>query len=79
MSNLAVCLGAAPKFRLDETEAIAIITHHIETIRERWTSICDEAALSEVDRKLFWGRMFLNPFIFEGTPQAISRLARPYS
>ncbi|EHD19588.1 MULTISPECIES: type II toxin-antitoxin system HipA family toxin [Brenneria] len=78
MSNLAVCLSAAPKFRLNESEAIAIITHHIETVRERWTSICDEAALSEVDRKLFWGRMFLNPFIFESTPQAISRLARPY-
>ncbi|MEA9392364.1 type II toxin-antitoxin system HipA family toxin [Acerihabitans sp. TG2] len=75
MSNLAVCLSAAPKFRLNETEAIEIITHHIETVRARWTSICDEVALSEVDRKLFWRRMFLNPFIFEGAPEAILRLA----
>ncbi|MFE8150766.1 HipA domain-containing protein [Brenneria goodwinii] len=75
MSNLAVCLEAAPKFLLNETEAIEIITHHIEIVRARWTSICDEVALNEVDRKLFWGRMFLNPFIFEGTPEAISRLA----
>ncbi|ANF59421.1 type II toxin-antitoxin system HipA family toxin [Halotalea alkalilenta] len=75
MSNLAVCLDAAPKFLLERNEAVEIITHHIETVRARWTSICDEVGLSEVDRKLFWSRMFLNPFVFEGTPKAISRLA----
>lgn len=76
MSNLAVCLKAAPKFLLDETKATAIITHQIKTLHAHWTSICDEVALSEVDRKLFWKRMFLNPFIFEGTPEAIAQLAQ---
>ncbi len=75
MINLAVCLKAATKFLLKEAEAIEIITHHIETVHMRWTSVCDEAALSEADRQLFWRWMFLNPFIFEGTPEAISRLA----
>ena len=75
MSNLAVCLDAAPKFLLSKIEAGEIITHHIETVRARWTSICDEVELSEVDRTLFWERMFLNPFIFEGTPKAILQLA----
>lgn len=75
MSNLAVCLDAASKFLLSKPEAVEIIQHHIETVRARWDSVCDEVGLSEVDRKLFWGRMFLNPFIFEGAPAAISRLA----
>ncbi len=75
MSNLAVCLDAAPKFLLSKPEAIEIIQHHIETVRACWDSVCDEVGLSEVDRKLFWGRMFLNPFIFEGVPATISRLA----
>lgn len=75
MSNLAVCLEAAAKFQLDQTEAIQIITHQIETVRARWTDICDQAALSKVDRQLLWRRVFLNPFIFEGAPPSISRLA----
>ncbi|MCB5190652.1 type II toxin-antitoxin system HipA family toxin [Methylobacillus arboreus] len=76
MSNLATCLEAAPKFLLDKTEATEIITQQLEIVCMRWTGICDEVALSEVDRLLFWGRMFLNPFIFEGSPEAISRLAQ---
>ncbi|MCA6999578.1 type II toxin-antitoxin system HipA family toxin [Dickeya solani] len=75
MSNLAVCLDAAPKFLLTETEAVKIIRHHIETVQAQWTRVCDEVALSDVERKLFWGRMFLNPYIFEGAPEALSRLA----
>ncbi len=71
MSNLAVCLVAAPKFLLSEAEAIEIIMHQIKTVRACWESICNEVALSEVDRKLFWGRMFLNPFIFEGAPDSL--------
>lgn len=74
MSRLAVCLEAAPKFRLDEAEAMLIITQQVETVRDRWTGVCDEAELSEIDRKLFWGRMFCNPFIFEEAPSALSRL-----
>ncbi|WOA52363.1 type II toxin-antitoxin system HipA family toxin [Dickeya solani] len=75
MSNLAVCLDAAPKFLLTETEAVKIIRHHIETVQAQWTRVCDEVALSDVERKLFWGRMFLNPYIFEGAPEALSLLA----
>lgn len=74
MSNLAVCLSAAAKFLLSEQEAIEIITHCIRTVHENWEEICSEASLSEVDRKFLWGRVFLNPFIFEGTPEAIMQL-----
>ena len=34
----------------------------------------DNASLSEVDRNFLWRRVFLNPFIFEGTPEALVRL-----
>ncbi|WP_437889567.1 type II toxin-antitoxin system HipA family toxin [Phytobacter sp. V91] len=74
MSNLAVCLKSARKFLLDEQEATAIIVHCIKTVQEQWLDVCDEAAVSEVDRNLFWRRMFLNPFIFEGAPDTILRL-----
>nr|WP_318383594.1 HipA domain-containing protein [uncultured Enterobacter sp.] len=74
MSNLGVCLSAAAKFRLERVEAMAIITRYIKTLRNRWESVCDEVALSEIDRRLFWGRMFLNPYIFENTPEALSQL-----
>ncbi|PRD15227.1 type II toxin-antitoxin system HipA family toxin [Pantoea coffeiphila] len=74
MSNLAVCLSAAVKFLLSEQEAIEIITHCIRTVHENWEEVCCEASLSEVDRKFLWRRAFLNPFIFEGTPDAIMQL-----
>lgn len=74
MSNLAVCLSAAAKFLLSEQEAIELITYCIRAVRENWEAICEEASLSEVDRRFLWGRAFLNPFIFEGAPEAIMQL-----
>lgn len=74
MSNLAVCLSAAAKFLLSEQEAIDVITHCIRTVHQNWEEVCREASLSEVDRNFLWGRVFLNPFIFEGAPEAIIQL-----
>ncbi len=74
MSNLAVCLSSASKYLLTEQEAIGIILHCLHIVRSQWDSVCDEVELSQVDRNLFWGRMFLNPFIFEGAPDAILAL-----
>ena len=31
-----------------------------------WASVCDEAALSDADRRLLWRRQFLNDLAFEG-------------
>jgi len=36
--------------------------------------VCDEAALGQVDRNLFWRRQFLNPYAFIGAPEAITAL-----
>ncbi len=73
-SQIALCLKAAPSFLLNEAEAVAIAVQQIKTIKARWSAVCDEAALGEVDRNLFWRRQFLNAYAFIGAPEAITRL-----
>lgn len=73
-SQIAVCLEAAPYFLLSREEATAIARHQITIIQKRWTPICEEAGLSDVDRSLFWRRQFLNPFAFEGAPPELTEL-----
>jgi serine/threonine-protein kinase HipA len=65
-SRIATCIKAAHHFLLSETEALQIVEKQIICFTENWTSVCDEASLSEVDRNLLWGNQFFNPFIFEG-------------
>jgi len=77
-SRLAVCLAAAPQFLLSEAEALEIIEGQIRAIGEHWEDACDLANLSDVDRKLLWGRQFLNNYAFdglEGSARAIATLA----
>lgn len=74
LSRIAVCLKAAPSFRLKDNEALTIAKHQIDTIRDKWSTVCDEANLTEVDRRLLWRRQFLNEFAFEGAPQEIKTL-----
>lgn len=72
MSRLSSVLDAAPQFLLDPFEAREIIAGQIRTIRERWSSVCDEADLVETDRLLLWGRQFFNPYAFEGAPEELA-------
>lgn len=65
-SQLKVCRDAAHNFLLSKNEATAIFDCQIEIIERHWLEVCADAELSEVDRKLFWRRMFLNPFALEG-------------
>lgn len=65
MSRISTCLGAAGYFLLSREEAIAIVEHQLRTLIAHWDRVCDEAALSAVDRAFLWGRQFLNPFAFE--------------
>ena len=71
MSTLAACLEAAPNFQLGEKAAKNIIARQIGTLREGWDDLCEEAALTEVERRLFSQRIFLNDFIFEGAPEGL--------
>ena len=66
MSTLSACLLAAPDFHLSEDEAAALIENQTETIAKNWSALCDEAALTPVDAKLFAGRQFLNPYCTQG-------------
>ena len=67
-SQIVVCLEAAQAFLVSKTDATSIILNQIKIIVQQWDSVCDEAALTIVDRRLFWRRQFLNPFAFEGAP-----------
>ena len=65
-SRLATCLAAAKSFMLDEAEAQRIITAQVDIIEGKIGEVIEEAGLPEVDRELFKGRLFLNPYAFEG-------------
>ncbi len=65
LSRISACLQAARHFLLSEDNAARIVERQISTIGENWSAVCDEAGLTEIDRKLLWGRQFLNAFAFE--------------
>lgn len=65
MSQLKNCLAACRYFLLSEQEAKGIIEHQVAIIEQHWNDVCAEAQLSEVDKKLFWRRQFLNAYAFE--------------
>ncbi|MCB1984490.1 MAG: hypothetical protein KDF49_03600 [Nitrosomonas sp.] len=62
LSQLKTCLTAAHNFLLSEAQAHAIFDRLTTAIKKHWNEVCEEAELSEIDRKLFWGGQFLNPF-----------------
>jgi len=65
LSQLKTCLDAAKHFLLSEDDARSIFAHLAETIDQHWDTVCEEAELSEVDKKYFWGRQFLNAYSIE--------------
>ncbi len=67
MSTFAACLEAAPNFQLGEKAAKDIMDRQIGIIRDAWGDICEEAALTEVERNALGQSMFLNDYIFEST------------
>jgi serine/threonine-protein kinase HipA len=73
-SQIALCIKAAPSFLLNKAEAATIVKSQINVIKERWSSICTDAKLSEVDKNLFWRRQFLNPYAFIEAPKDIASL-----
>jgi len=78
MSRITSCLDTAHHFRVPHEEAIALIEEQVRCIGENWNAVCDEAKLSQIDRNIFWGRQFLNPFAFtnlEGKAASLAVLA----
>jgi len=66
MSTISSCIEAAHHFMLSKDEASGIVYKQKEAIEKNWDTVCTEAELSEIDRKLLWRRQFLNPFSVEG-------------
>ena len=62
LSQLKTCLEAAHNFLLSEEDAHVVFHNLTTAIEQHWDAVCEEAELSEVDKKLLWGRQFLNPF-----------------
>ena len=62
LSQLKTCLLAAKYFLLTEEQARGIFESIKQTIKQQWDKVCEDAELSEVDRRILWQRQFLNPF-----------------
>lgn len=65
LSQLRTCLETAHNFLLSKDDARIIFAKQKEIIEKNWNTVCDEAQLSKIDRKVFWKRQFLNPFTVE--------------
>lgn len=65
-SRLIACLAAAPALGIAPGDARALIDHQRAVLEGEWEPICDEAGLSETERKALWRRDFLNPYCLEG-------------
>jgi serine/threonine-protein kinase HipA len=74
-SQLRLCLDAAPNFLLSTSDAEDLIVAQVQTIRQRFDAVCDDAGVSEVDRQLLRTRQFLNPYAFEGAPERVCAAA----
>jgi len=66
MSQVAGCIARASTYRLSQPDAREIVDHQIDIIESHWDEVCDRAALTDVDRAIFWRRQFLNPYATEG-------------
>lgn len=62
LSQLKTCLETAHNFLLSEDDARTIFENIRSVIESHWDSVCDQAKLSAVDKKLLWRRQFLNPY-----------------
>ncbi len=65
LSWLKSCLETAHNFLLSEEEARKIFERLITAIEQHWDTVCEEAELTDADKKLLWGRQFLNTFSIE--------------
>jgi serine/threonine-protein kinase HipA len=65
MSQVAGCVARASTYLLSEPEARVIVDHQLDVIETQWAEVCEQAALTEVERAGFWRREFLNPYAIE--------------
>lgn len=66
LSQVAGCVEAAPAYLLSPGEAREIAARQVETIESEWSEVCELARMTEIERRFFWRRQFLNPYALEG-------------
>ena len=54
------------------TRAESIVRNQISTVVTNWNAVCDEAALSDADRRYLWRKQFLNGLAFEGLEDVLA-------
>lgn len=65
MSQLRGCFEASSQFLLSRNESISIAEKIADSIVQNWKTVCDEAQVSVVDKKMLGLNQFFNPFAFE--------------
>jgi len=66
MSQVTGCVDAASTYLLSGPQAREIVDHQIGVIEAEWDDVCELARMTEVERRYFWRRQFLNPYALEG-------------
>jgi len=72
LSQLSNCLAVRQAFQLSEDDAKEIIRRQVNTIKQRFPTVCQHAGVSPVDQRFFWRRQFLNPYCFYGLETAFA-------
>ena len=65
-SQLDGCIRAAPTYHLSLEQARAIVDHQIDVIRNTWREVCEQASMTQAERRLFAGRAVFNAYAFYG-------------
>ncbi|WP_285241861.1 type II toxin-antitoxin system HipA family toxin [Pseudarthrobacter sp. MEB009] len=60
-NNLSDLIAVRSLYDLTRDEANTIVARIEDAIREHWTEAADFGMLTSADRRLLWGRQFLNP------------------
>ncbi|MEN9802286.1 MAG: hypothetical protein RLZ37_1411 [Actinomycetota bacterium] len=65
ISAVAPLIRSAAIYHLDPAAANGIVQQQVQTIRDSWNDVCDEARLTVLERDQFMGGQFLNPVALE--------------
>ena len=60
-NNLSDLIAARSLYDLTKDQASSIVARIEDAIREHWAEAADFGRLTSADRRLLWGRQFLNP------------------
>jgi serine/threonine-protein kinase HipA len=63
-SRLRTCIAASEVYLLNRADAQAIADAQVDIINAQWDEAADAARLTELDRRLLYGREILNEFTF---------------